>query len=144
MFDFLFGKKKKTNASGQTLISMRHEVAMTVINDRSVTVVKAPFTATQTDDVARVAMRYYMRAFHNTIPVMVTFDPLDPERRALFIGPRDFTEALKKYQIGDFKFTSVNVEVPFIPWFIKEDLEEQARQHAEAQQQADKDDKKDE
>lgn len=133
MFGFLFGKKKKTNAAGQALIPMWHEVAMTVIADRSVTVVKAPYSATQTDDIARVAMRYYMRAFPNTVPVMVTHDPMDPDKRAIFIGPRDFTDALQKYQIGDFKFSVVHVDVPFIPWFIKEDLEAKAQQQAENQ-----------
>lgn len=127
MFGFLFGKKKKaTSASGQPLIPMTHEVAMTVINEKTVTVVKAPFTATQTDDIARVAMRYYLRAFPNTIPVMLTFDPMDPDQRAIFIGPREFTDALKDRQINDFRFGEVKVEVPFIPWFIKEDLDKKA------------------
>lgn len=123
MFGFLFGKKKKTNASGQQLIPMEHEIAMTVIGDKTVTVVKAPFAATQTDDIARVAMRYYLRAFPNTTPVMVTFDPMDPDQRAIFIGPRDFTDVLRQYQIGDFKFAVVRVDVPFIPWFLKPEAE---------------------
>jgi len=127
MFGFLFGRKKKArSASGQPLIPMTHHVAMTVIAERSVTVVRAPFTATQTDDIARVAMRYYMRAFPGTTPVMMTFDPMDPDQRAIFIGPREFTDALKDRQIGDFTFNEVKVDVPFIPWFIKEELDSQA------------------
>lgn len=139
MLDFLFGKKKKkANAAGQVLIPMVHEVAMTVIADKTVTIVKAPFTATQTDDIARVAMRYYLRAFPNTVPVMVTHDPMDTDQRALFIGPRDFTEQLKQREIGDFKFSQVKVEVPFIPWFIKEDVEKKAQDAEAAAAPADK------
>lgn len=130
MLGFLFGKKKKKSASGQALVPMTHEVAMTVINDKSVTVVKAPFAATQTDDIARVAMRYYYRAFPGTITVMLTWDPMDTDQRAIFIGPREFTEALKARQIGDFKFNEVKVEVPFIPWFLKEDTQKPAEGEA--------------
>lgn len=127
MFGFLFGKKKKKSASGQPLIPMAHEICATQMNSKPVTIIKAPFAAIQTDDTARVAMRYYLRAFPNTTPVMVTHDPMDPEMRAIFIGPRELTETLQARQLGDFQFTQVRVDVPFIPWFFKEDLEKKAQ-----------------
>lgn len=124
MFGFLFGRgKKKAKASaGPQTFPMTHEIAMTVINGKAVTVVKAPFQATQSDDVARVALRYYLRAFPGvTSVVMVTTDPLDADQRAIFIGSSEFTPVLSQRQINDFKFTEIKVEVPFVPWFLKEE-----------------------
>lgn len=129
MFGFLFGRrKKKTKApAGQQTFPMTHEIAMTVINGKAVTVVKAPFQATQSDDVARVALRYFLRALPGaTSVVMVATDPMDTDQRAIFIGSAEFTPVLSQRQINDFKFTEVKVEVPFIPWFLKEQPAETA------------------
>ena len=123
MFGFLFGRKKKPKAAaGPQTVSMTHEVAVTVINGKAVTVIKGPIHATQSDDIARVALRYYLRALPGvTSVVMVATDPMDPDQRAIFVGSAEFTAALSQRQINDFKFTEVKVDVPFVPWFLKEE-----------------------
>jgi len=129
MFGFLFGRRKKKAkaAAGQQSFAMTHEIAMTVINGKQVTVVKAPIQATQSDDIARVALRYYLRAFPGvTSVVMVATDPMDADQRAIFIGSAEFTAALSQRQINDFTFSEIKVDVPFIPWFLKEDLNKPA------------------
>lgn len=125
MFGFLFGrKKKKAKTAGPQTFTMIHEVAVIVINGKPVTVVKAPFTATQSDDIARVALRYYLRALPGVASVvMLATDPMDADQRAIFIGSAEFTPTLSQRQINDFKFTEVKVEVPFIPWFLKDELD---------------------
>ena len=132
MFGFLFGRKKK-NAAGQQLIPFTHEVCVTQINGRKVVIVKTPYSALQSDEATRVAMRYFMRTFSGTVPVMASYDPLDTERRAIFVGPSEFTAALQSHRIADFPFTPVNVQVPFIPWFFKEELEKKAEEAAEGE-----------
>ncbi|MFC3677176.1 hypothetical protein [Ferrovibrio xuzhouensis] len=130
MFGFLFGRRKKKTKTpaGQQTIPMTHEIAMTVINGKAVTVVKAPFPATQSDDIARVALRYYLRAFPGvTSVVMVTTDPMDTDQRAIFIGSAEFTAALSQRRINDFQFSEIRVEVPFVPWFLKEQPAETAQ-----------------
>jgi hypothetical protein len=125
MFGFLFGRRKKKAAkasAGQQTVPMLHEIAVIAINGKTVTVVKAPIQATQSDDVARVALRYYLRALPGaTSVVMVATDPMDPDQRAIFIGSAEFTPTLSQRQINDFKFTEVKVEVPYVPWFLKEE-----------------------
>ena len=125
MFGFLFGrKKKKAKADSPQTFTMTHEIAVIAINGKAVTVVKAPITATQSDDIARVALRYYLRALPGVASVvMIATDPMDADQRAIFIGSAEFTPTLSQRQINDFKFTEVKVEVPFIPWFLKDELD---------------------
>ncbi|WP_341703623.1 hypothetical protein [Ferrovibrio sp.] len=129
MFGFLFGRRKKKAAKIADTFSMTHEIAVTAINGKSVTVVKAPFAATQSDDTARVALRYYLRALPGvTSVVMAATDPMDADQRAIFLGASEFTAALSQRQINDFTFAEIKVEVPFIPWFLKEELDRAAKQ----------------
>ena len=119
---FLFGKRKKKAAAAKPQSVMaNHEVAEITLGDAKVLVVRVPWRAVEADDVANFCLRYFSRAFPNRIFCLLSVDPMDPDQRAAFVGPRALTDILRNRQVTDFSFEAKSVEVPYVPWFLQPD-----------------------